>query len=268
MLLKMLISIYILAGILLFVFQRDFLYFPTAKTTHPFPIRQFSMSEETIDVIVLNNGKDNAIIYFGGNGESVVGNAPDFTKIFPQHTVYLVNYRGYSGSTGSPTEQSLYSDAQHIYDGIVNQHKKISVIGRSLGTGIATFLAAKREIYKMILVTPYDSIEHIAQDHYPIYPMSLLLKDKYNSSQRIKDIKADTLIILAENDAVIPAKYSIRLINAFPASQVTVEVIKGAGHNNLSQREQYYFLLKQFIHTSYQGQNSLSVSSAIKPSHP
>ena len=64
MLLKTLISIYILAGILLFVFQRDFLYFPTAKTTHPFPIKQFSMSEETIDVIVLNNGKDNAIIYF------------------------------------------------------------------------------------------------------------------------------------------------------------------------------------------------------------
>lgn len=246
-LLKTFISIYILAGILLFVFQRDFLYFPTEKTTHPFEIKQFSISKETIDVIVLNNGKDNAIIYFGGNGESVVSNAPDFTKIFPQHTVYLVNYRGYSGSTGFPTEQSLYSDAQHIYDGIVNQHKKISVIGRSLGTGIVTFLAAKREIHKMVLVTPYDSIEHIAQDYYPIYPMSLLLKDKYNSSQQIKYIKSETLIILAENDTVIPSKYSTRLIEAFPPSQVTVEVIIGAGHNNLSQREQYYFLLKQFL---------------------
>jgi len=243
----MLISIYVLFGILLFIFQRDFLYYPTEKHTHPFQIKQFLIGEESIDVIVLNKGKSNAIMYFGGNGESVVGNAPDFVKIFPNHTVYLVNYRGYGGSTGTPTEQSLYSDARHIYDSIINQHKQVSVIGRSLGTGVATYLASQREIHKIILVTPYDSIEHIAQDRYPIYPISLLLKDKYNSIRRIKDIKSDTLIILAEHDMVIPLKYSTQLIKAFPSLQVTVEIIKGAGHNSLSQKEVYYQLLKQFI---------------------
>ncbi|MCU7834817.1 MAG: alpha/beta hydrolase [gamma proteobacterium symbiont of Taylorina sp.] len=246
-LLRMLISIYVLVGIMLFVFQRNFIYYPTTKISHTFQVKSFSVDEETVEVIILNKGKNNAIMYFGGNGESVVRNAPDFIKTFPNHTLYLVNYRGYGGSTGNPTEQALYSDAQHIYDEIENQHQKISVIGRSLGTGIATFLASKRKIHKIALVTPYDSIEHIAQDQYKIYPISILLQDKYNSFHRIKEIKSDALIILAEHDMVIPLKYSTRLIKAFPASQVTVETIKGVGHNNLSQKEKYYQLLKQFL---------------------
>ena len=243
----MIISSYILVGAYLFIFQRDFMYFPTAKAAHNFQAENFSINEETINVVVLNKGQHHAIVYFGGNGESVVNNAHNFTKIFPHHTVYLVNYRGYGGSTGTPTEQALYSDAQHIYDVVANRHQQISVIGRSLGTGVATFLASTRTVNKMVLITPYDSIQNMAQDMYPVYPISLLLKDKYNSSDRIKNVKSTTLIILAEHDAVIPSKYSTRLINAFPPAQIRVEVIKGAGHNSLSQKAQYYSLLQQFF---------------------
>ena len=184
------------------------MYFPTAKAAHTFQLEQFSVDNETIDVVVLNKGKHKAILYFGGNGESVAGSAPHFIKIFPDHTVYLVNYRGYGGSTGNPTEQALYSDALFIYDKISKKHKNISVIGRSLGTGVATFLASKRAITKMILVTPYDSFQNLAQQQYPIYPISFLLKDKYNSSSRVKDINSATLIILAEHDSVIPLNSS------------------------------------------------------------
>lgn len=241
------ITIYILGGVYLFIYQRDFMYFPTARSAHAFEIKQFSPDEETINVIVLNKGKQDAIIYFGGNGELVVNNAAGFIKTFPRHTIYLVNYRGYSGSSGAPTEQAFYSDAQYIYDGVATRHEKISVIGRSLGTGVATFLASTRAVDKMVLVTPYDSIQNLARDQYPIYPISLLLIDKYNSLGRIKDISSTTLIILAEHDAVIPFKYSAQLIKEFSPSQVTVEIIKGAGHNNLSQRNKYYFLLNEFL---------------------
>lgn len=238
---------YILFGILLFVFQRDFMYFPTAKAAHAFQTELFSVDQETIEVIVLNKGQPHAIIYFGGNGESVVANAPNFNNIYSNHTVYLVNYRGYGGSTGFPTEENLYSDAQHIYDTITKRHKNISVIGRSLGTGVATFLASTRSIHKMILVTPYDSIQNIAQQQYPIYPISLLLKDKYRSSNRIKDIKSATLIILAEHDTIIPPKSSAQLIKAFPPSQVKVKVIQEADHNTISYQGEYYYLLQRFI---------------------
>lgn len=241
------LSIYFFVGLLLFLFQRDFMYFPTAKTVHEFNTMQFSIGEETLNVLVLNKGKHNAILYFGGNGESVAGNAHNFTKIFPNHTVYLVNYRGYGGSTGIPTEESLYSDAQHIYDAVSTQYQQMSVIGRSLGSGVATFLASTRAINKMVLITPYNSIQNIAQDQYPIFPISLLLKDKYDSASRIKNISSTTLIILAEYDSVIPAKYSNLLINKFPPSQVTIEIIEGTGHNNLSRKDKYHYLLQQFM---------------------
>ena len=241
------VSLYLLAALLLFIFQRDFLYFPTGKVAHDFKVEQFSTGEVVLDVVVLNEGKPDGILYFGGNGESVAGNAPDFKEIFPQHTVYLVNYRGYGGSTGSPSEQGIYADAQYVYDAVAGRHRQISVIGRSLGTGVATLLAATRNIHKMALVTPYASIEAIAKEQYPAFPVSLLLKDKYDSASRISGIGALTLIILAEHDAIIPARHSSQLIKEFPPAQVSVETIQGAGHNNLSQDGRYYLLLQQFL---------------------
>jgi uncharacterized protein len=244
---RIVLSVYFVFAIVLFIFQRDFLYYPTAKVVHEHEVQQYSIGNETLDVVVLNKGNEDAILYFGGNSESVVNNANSFSKTFINQTIYLVNYRGYGGSTGKPTEANLYSDAHYLYDELSKQHKNISVIGRSLGTGVATFLASTRTINKMILITPYDSILNIAKSRYPVYPISLLLKDKYDSASRIKDIQAKTLIILAEYDAVIPLKNSQRLIEQFPPSQVQVEMLKENGHNNLSNHDQYYFLLQQFM---------------------
>ena len=134
--LRSVLFIYFSVAFLLYIFQRDFLYYPTPKINHEFEEQQFSIGDELLNVIVLNKGKEEAILYFGGNGESVVGNASTFNQIFSNYTVYLVNYRAYGGSTGKPTEAFLYSDAQYIYDAISTKHKKISVIGRSLGTEI------------------------------------------------------------------------------------------------------------------------------------
>lgn len=240
-----LLAFYFLSGLLLFIFQRDFTYFPSPPTFHK--TTQFVIDGESIEVVVLNEGNTAAILYFGGNGESVAFNADSFTRLFPDHTSYLVNYRGYGGSTGTPTEQSIYSDAQAIFDAISPHHQQISVIGRSLGTGVATLLAATRPIDKMVLITPYDSIENIARDRYPIFPISLLLKDKFDSASRIKNINSPTLIIIAENDRVIPRKFSDQLIAEFPPAQIKVEIIEGAGHNTLSEYEIYYTLLVNFL---------------------
>ena len=223
------------------------MYAPSPELVHPFVTEQLVVGDEAVNLVVVNEHQPNAILYFGGNGESVVNNGPQFADIFPSHTVYLVNYRGYGGSGGEPTEASIYNDAQHAYDMIKARHTSVSVIGRSLGTGVATYLAATRHIDKMVLVTPYDSILNVAQARFPWYPMSLLLKDKYESVERVKDIKSPTLVILAENDVVISPEHSKRLIQAFPPSQIVVETIERAGHNNLSNTHRYYELLKRFI---------------------
>jgi len=234
-------------GLLLFLLQRSFIYMPVGNIAHDYPVEQFASGDETIEVVVLNGGKPDAVVYFGGNAEQVVANARGFVRSMPRHAVYLVNYRGYAGSSGEPSEQGLYADALNIHDRIRGQHQSVSVIGRSLGSGVATYLAANRPVERLILVTPFDSILHIAQDQYPIYPVSLMLRDRYDSRSRVGEITAQTLIVLAERDGIIPRKYSQRLIGAFPPSQVTVRMIQDTGHNGLSASGDYYSLLSRFL---------------------
>ena len=245
-LLTVLLVAYLGLGSLLYINQRSILYYPTPKVEHPFKELTFKNESESIIVIVLNEGKSKAILYFGGNGEAVAGNATDFEFLFPAHTVYLVNYRGYGGSTGVPKERGIYSDALYIFDKIKQNHDAVSVIGRSLGSGVATLVASARELDKLILVTPFDSVQNIAQDSFPIFPVSLLIKDKYDSLSRVKDIRVPTLILIAEFDEVIGRKYSMRLADAFNPEQLTLEVIRGAGHNTISFNERYGPLLKAF----------------------
>ncbi|MCK5831403.1 MAG: hypothetical protein KAH20_13995 [Methylococcales bacterium] len=240
-------AVYLFLCLLLYIFQRNLLYFPTNKYDHPYQELTFNNEKESIKVIVLNQGQSNSLIYFGGNAEAVVYNAPNYIEDFPNHTLYLVNYRGYGGSSGAPDEQGLYADALAIFDQVKTKHMTVSIIGRSLGTGVATYLAANRVIDKMVLVTPYDSIENVAKSKFPILPISLLIKDKYNSVKRVQKIKARTLIIYAEYDTVIKYKNVRKLIDAFPSSIRKVEIIKNAGHDDLSNKERYRFLLKQFF---------------------
>jgi len=248
----LLLFIYFAIGLYLFVVQRSFLYFPSESSEHSFPVERFVNEGESLEVIVLNEGNENAIVYFGGNAEQVVLGAADISEQFPEHTAYLMNYRGYANSTGDPTEENLYADALHLYDEIKKRHADVVVSGRSLGTGIATFLASsRRAVNHLVLITPYDSIHSIAQNRFPIYPISLLLKDKYDSLSRTAEIDSDVLIVLAEHDNIIPAKHSSRLVTAFSEEQseqqVTVKTIPDSGHNDLSNHEQYFGHIRAFL---------------------
>jgi len=234
-------------GAFLYLNQRNFLYFPTPDKGTKYSTMTLQNDGESINVIVLHEGKKNAILYFGGNAESMAGSSDYIAGQFPDFTVYLLDYRGYGASTGTSTEKALYSDALKLYDSIVSKHKRISVGGRSLGSGIATYVAAHRKVSKLALITPYDSIVNVAQDIYPVYPASLLLDDTYDSVNRVKDIKAQTLIVIAEKDRVIPRKSTDNLIKAFKKKQLKVIVIKNRGHIDISSDERYYKIMQDFI---------------------
>lgn len=238
---------YLLIAILLYVFQRQFLYFPTTTYEHSFERMSLSSQGEALEIIVLNKGNDEALIYFGGNAEAVVANGQEFSSNFSDVTTYLVNYRGYGGSSGKPTEVGNYADALTIYDKVKESHTDISVAGRSLGSGVATYLAANRRIENVILITPYDSILSLAKKQYSIFPIKFLLKDHYDSMSRVKDIKSKVLVITAESDQVIPMSHTQNLIKEFQNDQVSLKVIKGAGHNNLSNSSDYYKVIRDFL---------------------
>ena len=246
-LLSSIFLVYVSIGVLLFVFQRSLLYFPTPRVNHGFTEVVFENEGESIRVVVVNEGNDAAIMYFGGNGEAVAFNAAEFAHFFPDHTAYLVNYRGYGGSTGRPTEAALCSDALAVFDAIDSKHSSISLIGRSLGSGVVTFVAINREIHKLVLVTPFDSVLNVAQKQFWFFPAFLILKDKYDSLSRVKEIRAETMILVAEYDEVINIRFTENLVRAFPASQLRVETIKNAGHNTISEDRRYYDLLQDFI---------------------
>jgi pimeloyl-ACP methyl ester carboxylesterase len=239
--------IYVLVGAVLFFYQRKLIYFPTANIPHNYEQLQLTHENVTLEIIVLNQGKKEAILYFGGNAEAVVYSAEDFLSVFPLQTVYLLNYRGYGGSSGQPSEAGIFADALFLFDKVLEKQAIISVIGRSLGSGVATYLASKRPVEKMALISPFDSITSVAQNIYMIFPVFLMLLDKYDSISRVKEIEAKTIILVAEHDEVIPRKHSQRLIDEFPPEQISVKIIADSGHNDISNKVEYYQHLKDFF---------------------
>ena len=239
--------VYVAIGLFLYINQRSFLYFPTTHSPTVYQNMTIHNEDESINVIVLHEGYENAILYFGGNGESMAQSSDYISGQFPHFTVYLMDYRGYGKSTGESSEKALYSDALKLYDTINTKHKRISIGGRSLGTGISTYVAANREVSKLALITPYDSIVNIAQGRFPLYPVSLFLDETYDSVGRVKDIKAKTLIVIAELDTVIPKENTQKLIDAFDPEQLDVIVIKNRGHIDISSDAIYYKVMQDFI---------------------
>ena len=244
---SVLLFCYICASLLLYLYQRDFLYFPTPKYQHSFERFSLASEGEKLEIIMLNKGNAKALIYFGGNAEAVVANAEEFSSNFSESTTYLVNYRGYGGSTGRPSEAGNYADALAVYDHVKKDHSQISVAGRSLGSGVATYLAAHRPVENVALITPYDSILNIAKANYSLFPVKLLLKDVYDSASRAKTIQSKVLVIAAENDVVIPMLNTQKLVDAFRDDQVQLKVIKNTGHNDVSNSAEYFKALREFL---------------------
>jgi len=238
---------YIAIGALLYSFQDKLLYHPTPNIKTDYDGMVLHEKGADVYVHILNPGHKNAILYFGGNGESMAKSSDYIAQQFPEFTCYLMDYRGYGSSTGKASQTAIFSDALALYDTVKQKHERISIGGRSLGTGVAVYVAARREVSKLALITPYDSIADVAQGRYPMYPVLLLLKDTYNSLSFVPKIKAKTFIILAEEDKVIPRKYSQKLINAFKKEQLKVDMILHRGHNDISDDARYYKIMQDFM---------------------
>ena len=243
----LIVLVYLSLGVFLYLKQRTFLYHPTQHILTRYDGMMIKNDKEKIHIIILHKGQKKAILYFGGNAESMAKSSDYIAGQFPKFTVYLMDYRGYGLSTGEATEIGLYSDALKLYDKVKKSHQSIVVGGRSLGTAIATYVAAHREVSKLALITPFDSIVHIAQGRYPIYPVSLLLHDRYDSASRVKDIKAKTFIVIAQNDKVISKQSTQNLIDAFDPKQLEITTITNRGHQDISSDEKYYKVMQDFI---------------------
>ena len=239
---------YVVMCFLLFVFQRQMIYFPSSEISVPGVAHTvLDTGEVRIKVWTLNPGKEKALIYFGGNAENVAYNIDDFGTLFADHTVYLVNYRGYGGSSGSPHEEGLYSDALLVYDHFMKYHTSLCVMGRSVGAAVATYLASKRNVDKLILVTPFDSAVNVGKKLYWFFPMELILRERLDSSVRADKITTDTLIIAAGNDRIIPYENTHNLVQAFSKTEVELVTLSDRGHNTVHLHPDYRKTIAAFM---------------------
>ena len=203
---------------------------------------------KTSDNILLEGGyvenKKNAplVLYFSGNANNVLEFLDNIAIKIKNFNFIGFNYPGYAGSEGKPCERCILKYAMQIFD----KYKPDILIGRSLGTAIATYVSSKREIQKLILITPFDSIEHIAKIKYPLLPVSLMLKHKFKEIDWIKKVKAPVYVILAENENLIPKKCVENLLKNIPNLK-SVKVIKNATHGNILQNEETIDVLKSFL---------------------
>ncbi|MCG6888554.1 MAG: alpha/beta hydrolase [Gammaproteobacteria bacterium] len=244
----LLIAIYLLMAACLYLFQRKLIYYPVPPDPD-FQAEEITLTNDGVKLHgwILNPGKAKALIYFGGNSELITHRQEYFETVFADYSVYLVDYRGYGSSEGSPDEAALFADALAIYDHIRGQHHSISAYGRSLGSGVAVYLAANRPLTQLILLTPYDSIAEVGQKLYPLFPVRFLIKDRFDSAARAADITTEVLIASAELDREIGLQHTLALRQRFTRAKVEYQQIKGAAHNDIIDFPQYRALVERFI---------------------
>lgn len=237
---------YLAACAALYFFQRSLIYYPQpSRVGTPAGWMRLKADGADLAVSVRAHPGPNALVYFGGNAEDVSASLQEVAAAFPDRAIYMMHYRGYGGSDGTPSQAALQQDAIVLYDKVLAAHPNIVVMGRSLGSGLAVHLASQRTAQRLILITPYDSIEGIAAGQFPVFPVRWLLRDKFDSGKLAAGLTTPTLIVVAENDNVIPRASSDQLYARFAKGVATFKVIPRTGHNTISDHPDYLEALRQ-----------------------
>jgi fermentation-respiration switch protein FrsA (DUF1100 family) len=244
--LRIFATVYILLFLLLCIFQRSFLYFPSHTYVSPSAAhanRAFKeMSVKTDGGLNLvawyapATSKPFTFVFFHGNGDNLA-TASDVAEpyIDAGYGFLVAEYRGYSGLPGKPTEAGLYADARAEIKGLMAQgvrSESILLFGHSLGTGVATQMAQEFHVGGLILLAPYLSIPDVAQYHYPFYPVKYVVLDRFENAGKIGNIHVPLLIVNGDKDQVIPPGQG-KLLFAKANQPREFHSLAGDGHNDL-----------------------------------
>ena len=212
----LLILIYFVITVVVYFFQRKLLYHPfspqiTGKgLIHNFETINFKTSDnfELKGWFHLKNSNKKTILFLHGNAGNLDNRIDKLNFLGNMDINFLIiSWRGYSGNPGNPSETGLYKDALGGIEwlnkkGISND--RIILYGESLGTAITTEVAQNENFAGIILEAPFTSMVDMGQKIYPIFPVKFLLKDKYESKNKIKNIKSPILVLHGRKDKIVP----------------------------------------------------------------
>jgi hypothetical protein len=221
--------------------QRSLAYFPDRHDVAPV---EFGLSDFQTVAIATPDGETlvgwwkppaaakGVVLYLHGNGYNLGTRAGRLRDLADAgFGVLAIDWRGYGGSTGSPSEAGLLTDARAAYDWAAGHApgSKIALFGESLGTGVAVHLAGERPAAGVVLDSPYASIVSVAETYYPFLPSRLILKDQYRSEEWVTRVKAPVFIVHCDADEQIPLAQAQRLYRAAGEPKEMV-VRRGCAH--------------------------------------
>jgi len=175
------------------------------------------------------------LLYFHGNAGNLANRSERVRKYTVRGIgVFMLSYRGYSGSTGRPSERANVADAKLAYEALRKEGvapEDIILYGESLGSGIAVQLAAEKPVGGLILDAPYTSIVDVAASAYPFLPVRGFMFDRYETMRYLADVHAPLLVIHGEDDEIIPVAMG-RAVYAAANGPKELITFPGAGHSD------------------------------------
>ena len=192
------------------------------------------------------------LVFFHGNGGNR-GNRLSWIQEFHRrgYGVFILDYRGYGGSAGTPTENGFYQDGQAAIEWLrKNTHQQLIYFGESLGSGVAVEMAIRLPPAALIIQSGFSSAVDVAKKSYPYLPVSLIMKDRYESLKKIDGVTCPLLVIHGQDDSTIPFKLVTALYEAAPGPKDWFLVPK-ANHNDVASvgGQPYWDRIESFLLT-------------------
>ena len=253
-----LFGIYVMIGSALYFFQEKILFLPTTlEQEYQYQFNYnfeelFLKTEENVTINALHFKVENpkgVILYFHGNAGDLSrwGSITEYFSAM-QYDVLIMDYRTYGKSTGKLSEQGFYRDAQFCYDYLLKQYSEneITLYGRSLGTGIASYLASTNQPKQLILETPYHSILDVAKYRFPMFSVKYLLKYQFSTYKYLPKTSCPITIIHGTDDSVVPYS-SAKKLSELSIKNLNFVTIEGGNHGDLIEFEDYHKTIRALL---------------------
>jgi pimeloyl-ACP methyl ester carboxylesterase len=232
------VALLLLLGV--FLMQRRLLYFPTHEDPEGKGDAGFRAWRDAAGAFVgyVREAATPArtVLFFHGNGGEALHRAW-LALAVPEATtnVVLVEYPGYGARPGEPTQRTIEAAALAAYDlADAAWHAPIVVVGESLGTGVATFVARSRPVARVALISPFTALLDVAKLHYPLLPVSALLQDNYDSAANLAAVRVPLLVVHGEDDDIVPFRLGKALFDGYAGPDKELLPLAGVGHNDLA----------------------------------
>lgn len=247
--LSILFGIYILFGLYLYLFQQSYLYFP--DNTDFDSCANFLEAEKIhhkgTRIYYKKNSEKLAVVYHGNYGSAC-------DRVFwknvleeKNYSYAIVEYAGFSNDTRKSSKELIYQDVRNAIDFLsTTRHDELVVIGESIGTAPASYHASLANVDKLVLVAPFSTMQELAQEQYPIYPAGLILRDKYDNAENLRDFQGKVMILHGDSDNIIRKRHSQKLYESIKTEKDYI-ILNDRGHNDIFSSPEFLAQVKKFL---------------------